>query len=655
MSNSLKKEEEIALSIRHNREVVETAYLTTDEKVIARVTDGIYRQPGSALRELISNAYDADATEVRIRTDEPRFNSMTIEDNGNGMSPETLTRVMNHIGGSSKRNNIGADYGITDPEDFNLSPGGRHLIGKIGIGLFSVSQLTQSFQVITKKSGDNFRTIANVTLKQFTDQANDINDQSNNSYESGTYKIWTESAEDTSTHGTTIVLNKIRPQTKETLSSLNIWEGLATSKSDIDINELDDVKRPKYHIGLIKDDEHFNLLDDTEKVRSVPWEDTDSAEEAFHKLVRCVWDESKPSNPNPKISDLFDFYLKMIWDLSLSIPTGYVEKDIFDIPFNEQFYAYKFSNVFKGGQASKLNINIGQKLSDYFDLSHEEKKINFNVYIDKLKLSRPIIFENIPNTNHAIKKPMIFIGEFEDKFEKYPLSATGGPLKFRAYLLWNSKICPTEHQGVLIRVHNASGTLFDDSFMKYQVQENTRKKQVTCEIFVEQGLDSALNIDRESYNFSHPHVVVLTRWLHSAFRQFSNANKQLAKRIRDDSNISKTFEIKTQISNIVDKAWTQAGNDIAEIPPKVTIIESQDDLANANEKNEFIVDFTNLSTNKILSKDHKANNKTGLSEEKIRAITSILASYGVLDNITPSKRNAMIHAIYEVIIAEGDQ
>ena len=41
--------------------IVQTT-LQTNEQVIARVTDGIYRQPASALRELISNAYDADAT-----------------------------------------------------------------------------------------------------------------------------------------------------------------------------------------------------------------------------------------------------------------------------------------------------------------------------------------------------------------------------------------------------------------------------------------------------------------------------------------------------------------------------------------------------------------------------------------------------------------
>jgi hypothetical protein len=50
--------------------------LETDERVLARITDGIYREPASALRELIFNAYDADATSVWITTDAPRFSRL---------------------------------------------------------------------------------------------------------------------------------------------------------------------------------------------------------------------------------------------------------------------------------------------------------------------------------------------------------------------------------------------------------------------------------------------------------------------------------------------------------------------------------------------------------------------------------------------------
>lgn len=123
--------------------------LKTDERVIARVTDGIYRQPGSALRELVSNSYDADATRVVINTDAPRFKRISVEDNGLGMSPEVLAYLLLHIGGSAKRSDSGKLLGITAEGDPYRSPGGRRLIGKIGIGLFSVSQLTHSFQLLS--------------------------------------------------------------------------------------------------------------------------------------------------------------------------------------------------------------------------------------------------------------------------------------------------------------------------------------------------------------------------------------------------------------------------------------------------------------------------------------------------------------------------
>ncbi|HFT1020393.1 TPA: hypothetical protein ACH26N_005926, partial [Klebsiella pneumoniae] len=50
----------------------------------------------------------------------------------------------------------------------------------------------------------------------------------------------------------------------------------------------------------------------------------------------------------------------------------------------------------------------------------------------------------------------------------------------------------------------------------------------------------------------------------------------------------------------------------------------------------------------------KIQHLSPLSEEKIKAITAILASYGLLESLSFSQRNSMIKAIYEVIIAEGE-
>ena len=138
--------------------------LETDELVLARITEGIYRQPASALRELVSNAYDADATEVVILTDAPRFSEITVRDNGRGLSPEVIEQLVEHIGGSAKRSEKGKQLGVTSSTSVNHSEGGRQLIGKLGIGLFSVAQFTRHFLIITKTAGDRFRTVVDITL-----------------------------------------------------------------------------------------------------------------------------------------------------------------------------------------------------------------------------------------------------------------------------------------------------------------------------------------------------------------------------------------------------------------------------------------------------------------------------------------------------------
>ena len=188
-----------------------SARLRTDERVLARVTDGIYRQPGSAIRELVSNAYDADATRVVIKTDRPRFETLTIEDDGNGMTPDALAYLLHHIGGSAKRSPGGSALGITNRDDPMRSPNGRRLIGKIGIGLFSVSQLTNRFHLVSKTQGDLSLTVASVVLRQYSDDGPPETDDEGK-YEAGLVKIWREPASDPEAHGTTITLTDIRPK-----------------------------------------------------------------------------------------------------------------------------------------------------------------------------------------------------------------------------------------------------------------------------------------------------------------------------------------------------------------------------------------------------------------------------------------------------------
>ncbi len=90
------------------------------------------------------------------------------------------------------------------------------------------------------------------------------------------------------------------------------------------------------------------------------------------------------------------------------------------------------------------------------------------------------------------------------------LAIVGGRFRFDAYLYWTNKVVPRENNGVLIRINGASGTLFDPTFMRYQVAELTRLKQISAKIIAcSKGLDAALNIDRESFNFPHTRIIRL--------------------------------------------------------------------------------------------------------------------------------------------------
>src|ERR1700761_7234768 len=91
------------------------------EKALAHLSRGLYRSPASALRELVSNAWDANATTVRISTNYPLFLRVTIEDNGDGFDREAFIQHMSgDIGNSSKR--------ATDKPPFNNRP----TIGRLG-------------------------------------------------------------------------------------------------------------------------------------------------------------------------------------------------------------------------------------------------------------------------------------------------------------------------------------------------------------------------------------------------------------------------------------------------------------------------------------------------------------------------------------------
>lgn len=113
--------------------------VTIDKSHITTIGERLYAESIEFVRELVNNAYDADATLVEIIITEDRIE---IRDNGSGMDMEGLKQYFN-IGSQQKfyspKSSIYKKY-IT-----------RDRIGQFGIGKFASLSACKRFEIITKK------------------------------------------------------------------------------------------------------------------------------------------------------------------------------------------------------------------------------------------------------------------------------------------------------------------------------------------------------------------------------------------------------------------------------------------------------------------------------------------------------------------------
>lgn len=606
--------------------IAATGSLKTDDRIIARVTDGIYREPWSAFRELISNAYDADATEVSIDCDYPFFKEIRITDNGRGMNRETVADLLEHIGGSSKRTARGKQLGTVMDSDPTRSKGGRKLIGKIGIGLFAVAQLTQHFQIISKRKGESERVSATILLDTYRENAQ--TEESAEEYSSGTYSVVSENVQDLDAHGTTIILMAIRPAIRKRLQSAEIWTAIEDQKDDPNIGILDVIAPPLYHIGKIDDD--GTLATDAK----LPWGNETDPLKRFEKLYAAAVETDRGSKEQANLAH-FDNYLKMIWRLGLASPVKYLGANPFSVTGKKGIAVFTIANS-KKGACSPLNLEEQESISVRLDVSSDVSD-NFRIFIDGTELRRPIVLLDTLNAYSPLSNPLLFVGKVETRFTSAAVRRSGGALKFDAYLYWNSKIIPKESVGALIRVNGASGTLFDPEFLAYQVSEQTRKKQITCEIFVHEGLDGALNIDRESFNTSHPHYLYIQQWLHSAFRQFANEHKRLGRIVNADRKIAREKEYEAQVESFTEQVWQKVRGTEYTAP----------EISRASQT-DGSQDLQVGATSVHLTADRLSGSLSARSK-LIDAVSLILEAYGLLEQLDDDNRGELIFDLVSLL------
>ena len=406
--------------------------IKVSSKILGHISAGIYRSPAGAIKELISNAFDADATRVAITTNWPSFDIITCRDNGCGMTQKDFKKIMTGgIGDSTKR--VATNGDVNDLTNLQ-----RPIIGWLGIGMMGIAQICHEFQVIShhKESQTAFRAI--IQLADFLREK----------------------------------VKNISPE--------------HVAKRSIDVGQ-------------------FNI-------ESIDYEPNNSGTYVIASDMRSAFVKKFRDNSgnNPLPSKFFEFlreihqarsvkslseYWQMVWELTVACPLPYKDNGPFDW--------------------DKIT-EVKPELKDWLtDLQHSLSAYQFEVIVDGLSLRKP---NQYPLASPQRERHEKIKGKLFPVNENVTVYGQALKLSGYIYLQDSSAVEPMELRGLLVRIRNIAIGTYDPTLFELPQVPSPRFNWLSGEIYVEEGLEFSLNIDRDSFNEMHPHFVKLKEIIHNLLK-----------------------------------------------------------------------------------------------------------------------------------------
>ncbi len=444
-------------------------------KVIGHISQGMYRSPSGALKELISNAYDAGATRVKIHTGFPRFAEFTCQDNGTGIHPDEFKRLMKGgIGDSTKQQSL-------DVEEVGMN--GRPIIGRLGVGMLSLAQVCSEFTLVSHHAASQkaFRAIIRFppyTREQIDKVRADAEAAGKKYVTSGEY-TFDEITFQEREHGLRVTTIHLRETFKKTMSKL---ENLAY------------LKRKK-------------------RKETYP---------SFKEYIESV--------SSPELSSFFFAapYDSLLYGLSLASPLPYLESKklgtglepvLLRIPelhkIHETLKSYDFT-------VEVDNIELRRPI---ILPSNKARTMTGECEIPKTPtLTRFTIVDGTHEEEVEVREYVITVVGEPERFRvfyfDYSARVNGRPLHFSGYVfMQTTRLFPKEFQGILIRLRQVAIGEYDANIMTYPQAEGPRFSMLSSEIFVHKGLDDGLKVDRDGFNTLDPHYIRLQAFIHSLLHE----------------------------------------------------------------------------------------------------------------------------------------
>lgn len=503
---------------------------------------GLYRSTAAVFKELVSNAYDADAMVVRIDTNYPAFDFISCVDNGAGMPLEEFLRYFNKkgIGSCVKRK------GNKDTTDI-----GRPIIGRLGVGMLAMGQLCNSFEIESHYRDEN--------------------------------------GEDKAYRAEIVLLNIGIPDEHEVIYSR-------------------DSTTQETEVGTWK----YKEIDYDEKKKGFRIYSSD-IRATFRREMKSSIGERELEKMSFRQSDLYsqfyakaksvrdcNSYLETIWELAVLCPLPYYEK--------QGVYPICLSSV-----TSEESKSEGFKQAIQFMRERQAQllKHNFRLVFDGIELRRHI---RLPSEENTV--PKLYFIEFDS-------TVFDSRLKFSGYLFAQvpRAIRPLELNGVQIRLRGVGIGGYDSTFLKYYKQiETIRSRWVSGEIFVDEGLEEALNIDRDSFNEHDEHYKKLQSFLHEKLDKVFNEISGISRKLSEERHDAKDEELKKSIQTIIaehsQERFKLLQCDLGKNAPIVTVNEDKGEIILNTTSRPLKKKKANTITGSIMLAYHTAKHTSKTEKER---------------------------------------
>lgn len=448
------------------------------DPAVIRELSGIYKPFVKAFKELISNAYDADANQVKI-TVANDLTSIEVLDNGRGLTPIELRRDFTKIGGSYSRSRG------------QLTSKGRPIIGSKGIGFLAVARYCSKMEVISTTTRSYSHTVECTPRRNQIDLSRVLEVPIPRELLAG--RLTVKSIE---------VIGK---KGKKTLSETQYQQG---TDGIIKIKGRSDQwtgKKFQVHLKFDCRSLEFRAVIDFDYLLSLEnQKDLEEIKDFCTLDVYSIKDEPekvKQHYTRITVRGLKDFVVR---DLLIPRRQGYV-RNVDSLPGIERFlWNLQRCIPVKYDLPVPIQNKFGRDNLESSEIKFIERVTFSGPGYKEQELKRPLWGSSLP--------PSTTIGDdisVEAKIDSEGVVARG-------YILGNTEVIfPAEYRGIAVRVRNVQ--IGASHFFGFENIATGATKaalsQITGEINVLSGLDAidALNPGRESFYEENPQYKILKK------------------------------------------------------------------------------------------------------------------------------------------------